>query len=46
MESLLKLARSKEERLFVARCLDHLRTTDRKRRPVRTDFLDPCQAAC
>ncbi|MBE0467566.1 MAG: hypothetical protein IBX71_10145 [Candidatus Desulforudis sp.] len=45
METLPKLARNKEERLFVARCLDHLRTADQKRRPVRTDFLDPGQAA-
>lgn len=45
MQHLLNLARNKEERLFISRCLDQVRAAGRKRKTVRTGFLDPGQAA-
>lgn len=45
MELPAHLARNKEERLFIARCLDQVEIAHGKHRPVLTGFLDPGQAA-
>lgn len=42
-ESILNLARNAEERVFLARCIDHINTVTQKEISVLTDFLDPGQ---